>query len=78
MHGVGLCDEFPSIYYPDSFIEGAFDYALESGMTLCVEAYTGKVSGSDGVKLENQILITEDGYENLTPYPYEERLLDYV
>ena len=78
MHGVGLCDEFPSIYYPDGFIEGAFDYALEPGMTLCVEAYTGKVGGSDGVKLENQILITDDGYENLTPYPYEDRLLDYV
>jgi len=78
MHGVGLCDEFPSIYYPDHYIEGAFDYALEPGMTLCVEAYTGKVGGVDGVKLENQILITEDGYENLTPYPYEERLLHHV
>ena len=78
MHGVGLCDEFPSIYYPDNFIEGAVDYELQPGMTLCVEAYTGKVGGVDGVKLENQVLITENGYENLTPYPYEERLLKYV
>ena len=78
MHGVGLCDEFPSIYYPDNFIEGAFDYELQPGMTLCVEAYAGKVGGVDGVKLENQVLITENGYENLTPYPYEERLLKYV
>lgn len=75
MHGVGMCDEFPSIYYPDHYIEGAFDYALEPGMVLCVEAYTGKVGGKDGVKLENQVLITETGYENLTIYPYEERLL---
>lgn len=75
MHGVGLCDEYPSIYYEDHFIEGAFEGELKPGMTLCVEAYTGKVGGIDGVKLENQILITEDGYENLTPYPYEERLL---
>lgn len=78
MHGVGLCDEFPSVYYPDHYVEGAFDYALEPGMTLCVEAYTGKVGGIDGVKLENQVLITEDGFENLTPYPYEERLLNHV
>lgn len=75
MHGVGMCDEFPSIYYPDHFIEGAFDYALQPGMVLCVEAYTGKVGGREGVKLENQVLITETGYKNLTQYPYEERLL---
>lgn len=78
MHGVGLCDEFPSIYYPDHYIDGAFDYTLEPGMALCVEAYTGKVGGVDGVKLENQVLITDDGFENLTPYPYEERLLNHV
>lgn len=75
MHGVGLCDEFPSIYYPDNYIEGAFDYHLKAGMVLCVEAYVGKDDGIEGVKLENQILVTETGFENLTPYPYDERLL---
>ena len=38
MHGVGLCDEWPHVDYPDSFREGAFDYVLEPGMMLCVEA----------------------------------------
>ena len=75
MHGVGMCDEFPSIYYPDHYIEGAFDYELEPGMVLCVEAYTGKVGGSDGVKLEDQVLVTPTGYEVLTTYPFENRLL---
>ncbi len=75
MHGVGLCDEFPSIYYPDSYIEGAFDYHLEPGMVLCVEAYVGKEGGKEGVKLENQVLVTETGFENLTIYPYDKRLL---
>lgn len=75
MHGIGLCDEFPSIYYPDSYMPGAFDYELKPGMTLCVESYAGKVGGRDGVKLENQVLITETGYENLVTYPYDERLL---
>ncbi|MEO0368210.1 MAG: Xaa-Pro peptidase family protein [Pseudomonadota bacterium] len=76
MHGVGLCDEYPSIYYSDHYIKGAVDYDLQPGMTLCVEVYAGKVGGKDGVKLENQVLITEDGHENLTVYPYEERLLN--
>ncbi len=75
MHGVGLCDEFPSIYYPDNYIEGAFDYHLEPGMVLCVEAYVGKDEGVEGVKLENQVLVTETGFENLTTYPYDKRLL---
>jgi Xaa-Pro aminopeptidase len=75
MHGVGMCDEYPSIYYPESFIEGAFEDELRPGMTLCVEAYVGAVGGRDGVKLENQVLITNTGFENLTTYPYDEKLL---
>ncbi len=75
MHGVGLCDEFPSIYYPDSYIEGAFDYHLEPGMVLCVEVFAGKQGAREGVKLENQVLVTETGFENLTTYPYDSRLL---
>lgn len=75
MHGIGLCDEFPSIYYPDHYIEGAVEYELQPGMTLCVEAYVGKLGAREGVKLENQVLITEHGYENITQYPYDKRLL---
>ena len=45
-------------------------------MVMCVEAYVGADGGKIGVKLEDQVLITETGYENLTSYPFEERLLD--
>jgi len=75
MHGVGLCDEFPSIYYPEQFIEGAFDYTLKPGMVLCVEAYIGASGGKEGVKLENEMLITKDEAIVLTPYPFDDRLL---
>ncbi len=75
MHGVGLCDEWPAIFYPQDFIEGAFEYTLKPGMVLCVEAYIGAVGGNEGVKLEDQVLITETGFENLTRIPYDERLL---
>ncbi len=30
----------------------------------------------DSVKLEQQVLIIEDGYDALTTYPWEESLLD--
>jgi len=75
MHGVGLCDEFPSVYYPQDFIPGAYDYPLEPGMVLCVEVYCGEVGGRDGVKLEDQVLITETGFENLSSYPFDAKLL---
>ena len=44
-------------------------------MTLCVEAYIGAVGGKEGVKLEDQVLITENGYENMTTLPFDEKLM---
>ena len=75
MHGVGLCDEWPSITYPDGFVEGAYDYPLEEGMVLCVEVLVSPENGDFSIKLEDQVLITSDGYENLTKYPFDDRLL---
>ncbi len=75
MHGVGLCDEWPLVAYPDRAVEGAFDYALEPGMVLCVEALVGEVGGAFSIKLEDQVLVTEDGFENLTTYPFDPRLM---
>ena len=75
MHGVGLCDEWPLIAYPDKFVEGAYDYVLEPGMVLCVEALVSPENGDFSIKLEDQVLITENGYENLTKYPFDDRLL---
>lgn len=75
MHGVGLCDEWPLVAYPDKMVEGAFDYELEPGMTLCVEVLTSPEGGDFSIKLEEQVLITEDGYENLITYPFDPRLM---
>ena len=45
-------------------------------MVICVESYMGAVGETDGVKLEQQVLVTEDGYQMLSAYPMEEALLD--
>ncbi len=74
MHGVGLCDEWPLVPYPDAWVEGAFDVALEPGMVLCVEALVSPEGGEFSIKLEDQVLITETGHENLTRYPFDPRL----
>lgn len=74
IHGVGMCDEYPHLDQPfRSPLD--FDGQLETGMTICVESFMGAVGERDGVKLEQQILVTETGYELLTQFPFEEELL---
>ena len=75
MHGVGLCDEWPLVAYPDMMVPGAFDYELQPGMVLCVEALVGEDGGDFSIKLEDQVLVTETGYENLTTYPFDSALM---
>ncbi|NJO33598.1 MAG: aminopeptidase P family protein [Rhodospirillales bacterium] len=76
-HGAGVEIEFPLIENRNG-IDGLPypDMALEPGMVLCAEAYIGKVGGSVGVKLEQQVVITANGYELLSKSPFDERLLN--
>ena len=75
MHGVGLCDEWPLIAYPEDWRDRAFEYEVQPGMMFCVEVVVAHKGGDFSIKLEDQVLITEDGYENLTNYPFDERLM---
>ena len=75
LHGAGLCDEYPSIRYPEDLEDWGYDGHLEPGLCLCVEVYVGEVGGPCGIKLEDQVVITETGYDNLTSYPFEEDFL---
>ena len=74
-HGVGLCDEWPHVDYPETYIPGAWDHALQPGMTLCVEVLASPEGGDFSIKLEDQVLITETGHERLSAYPYDPWLL---
>lgn len=75
MHGVGLCDEWPLVAYPDNAVAGAYDYPLEAGMTICVEALVSPEGGDFSIKLEDQVLITETGFERLTAYEWDAALM---
>ncbi len=75
-HGVGLYGQWPTIvgpgwYKPDSGLDGE----LAPGMVICCESYVGAEGGLEGVKLEQQVLVTETGYELLTTFPFEEDLM---
>jgi Xaa-Pro aminopeptidase len=73
-HGIGLADEWPVIYYPQEEAM-MYDGELMPGMAICVESYVGELGGREGVKLEQQILITEDGNELLSKFPFEREFL---
>ena len=73
-HGVGLCDEYPSVPYPSDWERSGYDGVLEAGMVVCVESYVGRHGGAEGVKLEEQVLITASGAEVLSRYPRDARL----
>ncbi len=75
MHGVGMCDEYPSIYDPRDYPRKGFDGVFKAGMVMCVESLIGREGGRECVKLEEQVLITETGCEQLSTYPLEEAWL---
>ena len=41
-------------------------------MTICLESYIGEAGGAEGVKLEEQVRVTETGCEVLSRYPFED------
>jgi Xaa-Pro aminopeptidase len=75
VHGAGMCDEYPVVPCSPDFAANGYDGMLEEGMVLCVESYIGAEKGGQGVKLEEQILITASGYEVLSSFPFEDALL---
>ncbi len=71
IHGVGLADEYPSIKHWLDWEAKGYDGRLEEGMTLCVESFIGVEGGKEGVKLEEQVLITAEGARLISSYPME-------
>ncbi|WP_240724605.1 M24 family metallopeptidase [Halomonas borealis] len=75
-HGVGMNGEYPYIVHREDIDDKGYDGLIEPGMTLCVESFIGHEAGGEGVKLEEQLYIREDGQvELLSDYPFDERLL---
>jgi Xaa-Pro dipeptidase len=75
-HGVGMTGEYPYLYHRADYADAGYDGVLLPGMTICVESYIGEQGGDEGVKLEDQVLITQDGIEVLSRFPFESSLLD--
>ncbi len=65
----------PETLIADSTLLSVLHPEFRENMVVSVEFYAGKVGEQDGVKLEDEVLITADGPVMLSLYPYEEKLL---
>lgn len=74
-HGVGLTGEYPYLYHHLDYDTAGYDGIIEPGMTICVESFIGEKNGAEGVKLEQQLLVTETGNKLLSRFPFESELL---
>lgn len=71
VHGVGMADEWPVLPLHPDWGEHTMDGMFETGMVVCVESLIAE-EGSESVKLETQVLITETGAERLDSFPFED------
>ncbi len=74
VHGIGLEEENPSVCHPQD-AQSNPDTVIEPGTILVVECYMGEIGGDHGVKLGDQVVVTEDHVRTLVPYPWSRALL---
>ena len=74
-HGIGMTGEYPYLYHHGDFPDAGYDSVIAAGMTLCSESYIGDEGGAEGVKLEKQVLVTENDIELMSEFPFEEKRL---
>ena len=70
-HGCGLGVEYPFVLYPEDAGDGMYDGRFEANMIVCVESYVGAFDGPEGVKLEQPVLVTDEGPEVLSGLPLD-------
>ncbi|CUJ87780.1 putative peptidase [Ruegeria denitrificans] len=70
VHGVGMADEWPVVPLHVDWGPGATTGCFESGQVVCVESLIAE-EGSESIKLETQVLVTETGAERLDSFPFE-------
>ena len=68
-HGVGMADEWPVVLLHPDF-EHNHGGRFEANMVICVESLIAE-KGSESIKLETQVLVTETGVERLDSFPWE-------
>ncbi|HXQ63649.1 MAG TPA: Xaa-Pro peptidase family protein [Steroidobacteraceae bacterium] len=75
IHGVGLSNEWQSIPYDLDWDREGSEGELETYMVLAVESMVAEDAGGEGVKLEDMVVVENDGSRRLSLFPFEPALL---
>jgi len=75
IHGAGMVDEYPTVVFATDWDEWGYDGLFEENMIVCVESFIGEVGAREGVKLEQQVLITANGAVPLSSAPLVDALV---
>lgn len=73
-HGLGMSGEWPNIPHAEPGTPYPLAGCVEPGMVICIESYVGSEASGQGVKLEDQFLILDNGVERMSTYHFDERL----
>ncbi len=71
-HGLGLSLHDRPFFNRMNQVAGVPEQTFRAGMVLAIETYAGRKGGKHGVRLEENILVTKDGYERLSLWPIDE------
>lgn len=73
-HGLGMSGEWPNIPYAAPGEDYPLGGNIEPGMVICLESYVGSAAAGEGVKLEDQFVVLDDGVEAMSTYHFDDRL----
>jgi Xaa-Pro aminopeptidase len=74
-HGIGVAGEHPNVPLATADGEYLFAGGFEQNMVVCIESYIGDPTTQQGVKLEDQYVVTDTGVEAMSRYPFSAALL---
>ena len=72
LHGVGLCDEYPSVPFREDAATDFYGGVFKENMVIAVESLIGEERGDECAKLETQVIVTEAGPVRMDSFPWED------
>ena len=74
-HGIGLGlgrGDYAQRFHHGIPKEQLAEIVFEENMTLAIETWNGRPGGKDGVFIEEDIIVTKDGHERLSKFPFDD------
>jgi Xaa-Pro aminopeptidase len=68
-------DEWPGIPHSVDWEHIGYDGELQENMVITLESCIGREDGIECVKLEEMVVVKKGGYQLLSTFPFEDKLM---